>query len=769
MPDAGMTLIETQEEGAPTKVDINFPSRNKITYETMHIASEATHDETQWKFRMPEIEHRLKNRIKITSALAKEIKLTAEMENVITYQECTLGTANSTVESIDTEPAPNSLQCFSFAIRNYGPYLSYVAGNWYASISNPFKFFSSDSRRSSLTDIATKIKNIESHNMMFFVERKNVARLVAAIVPSFQKSTKIPHNYKHKDLLHWEKHHIREYAVYNLKKQYCRDLQKPKLSTETEKAIQKLDKIYYEFVSLRPVWDNRERFDALCRGAKIQNFSSQLKKFSSRPITVLSESQISGLEQESDLEHESNSYDLFDSDDEEDDEEDSEDDSADDSEDDDDKAGQEPNYNILYQDLLTKSNAKDKIQEYTNSYVETILKKLNVLDEDKKSIIRDFFKNYEFGEPENDFSINGLINAMANRANVSPNKFQFLQNMVKGITKSTINIVDEQKEKLRDLEKKIQYNEELISTAKLDLPGSKKQLSQLEKKLINLKREFAAFRNPLWIALESNLNKIGIKPTQRAFPKTNFVFSFAEFIIMLKKFSIIEVDENNKDFEFLRIFAKYVQTKVWGPLEAESEPAANEIILALNTIYSKEGCAEFKKHMQNKHDISIDFPQCMATLVSVHFITNEDTSHMLKARTTTRFNGLRLALRYDMFVHGVNIIDLNEKDFEQIPKLSEINNGFIFEAGGTKQKGFYIKAPNAIPVTPEVKNALVQRNWALRNRETAKVYQYYAREPKWNNWSRAYIRGNREETIGKLEVVKFVDSDELDTRCIKNS
>jgi hypothetical protein len=767
MTDAGMTLTETQEEGAPTKVAINFPSRKKITYETMHIASEATHDETQWKFRMPGIEHRLKNRIKITSALAKEIKLTAEMENVITYQECTLGTANSSVELTDAQPAQNSLQCFSFAIPNKGPYLSYVAGNWYASISNPFKFVSSDSRRSSLKDIATKIKNTESDTMMFFVERKNVARLVAAIVPSFQKSTPFPHNYIHKDLLHWKKHHIREYAVYNLQKQYCREFQKQKLSEETIKAIQTLDKIYYEFVSLRPVWDNRERFDALCRGARIDNFSSQLDTISLTPTNVLSASQISGLELESNLEQESDSDDLIDSDGEEDREEESEDDSEDDGEDHDDKAGQEPNYNISYQDLLTKSKAEDTIQEYTNSYVETILKKLNVLDEDKESIIKDFFKNYEFGEPENDFSINGLINAMANRANVSPNKFQFLQNMVKGITKTTINIEEEQKKKLGDLEKQIQDNAALISTAKLGLPGSEKQLSQLEKKLIDLNRQFAAFRNPLWIALESNLNKIGIKPTQRAFPKPNFVFSFAEFIIMLKKFSNIEVDENNKDFEFLRIFAKYVRSKVWGSLEAESEPAANDIILALNTIYSKEGCTEFKEHMQNEHDISIDFPQFMATLVSVHFITNEDTSQILKARTTTRFNGLRLALRYDMFVHGVNIIDLNEKDFEQIPKLCETNNGFIFEAGGTKQKGFYIKAPDATPVTPEVNNALVQRNWALRNRETAKVYQYYAREPKWNNWSRAYIRGNREETIGKLEVVKFVDSDELDTRCIK--
>lgn len=777
MTDAGMTLTETQEEGASTKtVAINFPSSTKkITYETMHIASEATHNETQWKFRMPEIERRLKNRIRITSALEKKIKRTAEMENVITYQECTLqhsrSESNSSVELIDAQTAPNSIQCFSFAIPNKGPYLSYVAGNWYASISNPFKFFSSESRQTSLIDIATIIQKIESETMMFFVERKNVGSLVATIVSSFHKSTPIPEDFIHTNLLHWEKHHIWDYAVHKLKSKYWNVSQNKKLSEETNKAREKLNKIYYEFVSLRPVWDNQKRFSALCRGASIEDFSSRLDTISSRTTFVLSASQIHEIERESDSEHESGSGGLFGSSSDEDNEDESEEDSDDEDsngEDDDNDADREPNYNISYQDLLTKSNAEGRIKKYTNSYVETILEKLNVLAEDKDRIKNDFFKNYDFDATGNDFSINGLIKAMANRANVTPNKFKLLQNMVTGITQSTINIPEVQKKKLGDLEKQIQEKEKQISSVTDD---SQKQKSLLQKKLIELKRQVAAFRNPLWIALEANLNKIGIKPKQRAFPKPNFVFSFAEFIIMLKKFSDIEVVEDmTKDFKFLKTFAEYVRSKVWGQLGKDSDPAANDIILALNTIYSKEGCTEFKRHMMKKHDIiDVDFPQFMATLVSVHFITNQDTVETLKARTTTRFNGLRLALRYDMFLEGVFITDLNESDFRKITTLSDTDNSFIFNSVGTKQKGFYIKAPDATPVTQEVNNALVQRNWVLRNRETAKVYQYYAREPKWNNWSRAYIRGNREETIGKLEVVKFVDSDALDTRCIKYS
>jgi len=769
-----MTLTETQEEGAPTKtVAINFPSSTKkITYETMHIASEATHNETQWKFRMPRIKRRLQNRIRITSALEKKIKRTAEMENVITYQECTLqhsvSESNSSVELIDAQTAPNSIQCFSFAIPNKGPYLSYVAGNWYASLSNPFKFFSSESRQSSLIDIATIIQKIESETMMFFVERKNVGSLVATIVSSFNKSTPIPEDFIHTNLLHWGKHHIWDYAVHKLKSKYRLESQKGKLAEETNKAREKLKKIYYEFVSLRPVWDNEKRFSALCLGARIDNFSSRLDTISSRTSFVLSESQIREIEQGSDSEHESGSGGLFGSSSDEDNEDESEEDSEDDEsdgEEHDDEASREPNYNISYKDLLTKSNAEGEIKKYTNSYVETILKKLNVLDEDKDRIKKDFFKNYEFDVTGNDFSINGLIKAMANRANVTPNKFELLQNMVTGITQSTINIPEVQKKKLGDLEKQIREKEK-----ETEITTSQKQKLRLRKNLIELKRQVAAFRNPLWIALEANLNKINIKPTQKAFPKPNFVFSFAEFIIMLKKFSDIAVVEDiTKDFKFLKTFAEYVRSKVWGHLDKDSDPAANDIILALNTLYSKEGCTEFKRHMMKKHDIDVDFPQFMATLVSVHFITNQDTVETLKARTTTRFNGLRLALRYDMFLERVNITDLNESDFEKITTLSNTDNSFIFNSVGTKQKGFYIKAPDATPVTQEVNNALVQRNWVLRNRETAKVYQYYAREPKWNNWSRAYIRGNREETIGKLEVVKFVDSDALDTRCIKYS
>lgn len=45
--------------------------------------------------------------------------------------------------------------------------------------------------------------------------------------------------------------------------------------------------------------------------------------------------------------------------------------------------------------------------------------------------------------------------------------------------------------------------------------------------------------------------------------------------------------------------------------------------------------------------------------------------------------------------------------------------------------------------------------WALRNRETREVYQYYTREPKDKIWSGRYIRGKKKETLGKLEIVKL--------------
>ena len=76
-----------------------------------------------------------------------------------------------------------TLDCFALELGGSSHYLIYIAGQWFISFCNFFKFFSEDYRRANIHTIMSKVKDMDKKGKKFFVKGEHVADLIVEVYP----------------------------------------------------------------------------------------------------------------------------------------------------------------------------------------------------------------------------------------------------------------------------------------------------------------------------------------------------------------------------------------------------------------------------------------------------------------------------------------------------------------------------------------------------------------------------------------------------------
>ena len=560
-------------------------------FESMSLSTVVQHKKKMYRLRMPNARNYIDKSIKVTVHDAAEQtsknSFYYENEPILNYRRLQIkrdneGTLPSRIldPSHEDEESSSSaysmvdnttqgmknitLDCFAIELGGSSDFLTYIAGEWYISFSNFFKFFSEDYRRKGIDDIAEKVKKIHNKNdIHLYVQRKDVDALIEETYPiwsgynekrlsrigkrEFFSAEQVKTIIKDHMTGASSKNEITPYPETQWERGPGKAFEK-----EKDRIMKAVDEAFWKYVSLRPAWDTKERFDTFFEKLGLnpedyyENLSFQMKR----------------LEPETD-----DLGDPFESDD-----------LADPFSD----ATPEPTYvktyvfiGVSYEDIK-RWVGSSKVDDYVKKYTRKILEELKIMDEDIPSILNKLFE-----QDTDSLTVFKLQEAMQNQARIRPGKFDLFVTLAKAVGVDTSD--DDPERVLEDLKAQLKTAEDELKSLALrkeyllrfiqeeSEPGSAEdqdaddmiqksntrtftkntaldelqeiddKLAELRKpkknKITKLKRQIHAMKDPKWVTMRHVLKRIGVDASNKAAVKTNAVFTIQEFYDMLTKMS----------------------------------------------------------------------------------------------------------------------------------------------------------------------------------------------------------------------------------------
>ena len=602
--EAVESIVEIQipDMDDPIKVPIIYKDADASDswYESLSLSTVVEHKDGIYKLRMPGAKNYVDKNIQVHvhDASAKEESFHHEIGNILDYRRVKL--EKSSEEKVqsdilypytneeDTASSSNeimrkiTLDCFALELGGSSHYLIYIAGRWFISFSNFFKFFSEDYRRKNIDSIAKAVRKLDGKgDYKYYVQRAQVDALITEAYPiwsgynenrlsligtrQFYDADQI------KDII---KKHMTGESINNIspypETQWERGKNKA-FEKEMKKIMKSVDMAFWKYVSVRPAYDTKDRFDR-----NFRNMGLNPKVYYSNLQQTIAIQRIESSDEDT-----------------------SDDDSSDDSSDE--VAGEYVFTDITHADL--KSWVGDEVDEYAQKFTSELLKEMNIIADDIDSIAQEFYN-------QDVRTLFKLQEVMQDRANIKPGKFDLFVKLAKAAGANTSSddpetVLAELQDQLREAENEIKalairkaylaefihkpdddpglaedqeraadertqsqfFNVSQVSTftksdAKREMQEIDAKFAELrkQKKVSTLEREIHAMKDPDWVSMRHVLEKIGVKASNKAAVKLNAVFSIEEFYDMLTVFSgdidrdEIEtaLSERKKELEFER-------------------------------------------------------------------------------------------------------------------------------------------------------------------------------------------------------------------------
>lgn len=579
--EAVESIVEIQipDVDEPIKVPIIYKDAEASDswYESLSLSTVVEHKDGIYKLRMPGAKNYVDKNIQvhIHDASVKEESFHHDIDKILDYRRVKLEqSSEEKVQSSILDPYTNeedtasssneiirkiTLDCFALELGGSSHYLIYIAGRWFISFSNFFKFFSEDYRRKNIDSIAKAVRKLDGKgDYKYYVQRAQVDALIAETYPIWSGYNENRLNLigtrqfydadQIKDII---KKHMSGESINNIspypETQWERGKDKA-FEKEVKKIVKSVDVTFWKYVSVRPAYDTKDRFDR------------NLKNMGLNP-----EEYYTNLQQDIAIQRIESS------------DEDTSDDSSDDDSSDD-IAGEYVFTDITHADV--KSWVGDEVDEYAKRFTNKLLKEMNIIPDDIDSIAQEF---YNQDVP----TLFKLQEVMQDRANIKPGKFDLFVKLAKAAGANTSiddpeTVLEELQEQLREAENEIKalairkaylvefinkpdddpgvaedqeraadertqsqfFNVSQVSTfTKSDAIREMQEIDtkfaemRKQNKVSTLKREIHAMKDPDWVSMRHVLAKIGVKASNKAAVKLNAVFSIEEFYDMLTVFS----------------------------------------------------------------------------------------------------------------------------------------------------------------------------------------------------------------------------------------
>ena len=489
-----------------------------------------------------------------------------------------------------------TLKCFAFDLNNSAHFFVYIAGEWFITISNPFKFFAEDMRTVDIDRIASKLKSIDTdttNKIRFYVARENVDDLLLEIYPPWKNYYESRRDYISFGTSFFDLEEIWT-IIYNhmhglsITGNYSSAYPDKKEREEAAKKIRKnLENCYYKYVSLRPVWNTKERFDNFFAGLdgytpkrnktimellspeeirnKLPTKSSEreeepkdvgvidfLGAFSAKKAEPTEDS--SPTPETTEYVYEGLSYDKI-------------------------RKMMGDQWDKAFEHLSTipleaeatfpkimdRTKTSDSIlQTFIKKHITCVLDELKILKEDYNDIYKRLYKEDILHK---NISIADLQESMINRANAMPGKFDLFKNLVLGTGIQTADNDPEKelqrvqgvlKAKREELDALFVRKARLTERADEGALDGQEQLllstieQTIEKNVLAneirlLTRELHVLKDPNWVLLKDILAKAGVKAENKKAVKTNLVYRLDEFGALLDRFTKEPYTISHKD------------------------------------------------------------------------------------------------------------------------------------------------------------------------------------------------------------------------------
>ena len=597
---------------------------SESVFETMSIASVVEHDGKLYRLRMPNAKKYINKNIRVTvnNASEKDSKFSFdhEKDHTLNYRRVALeksdtnevpekyldpryftsdqsllnaynmvdeqdvGDISSSALStgktnrLDVKQFKNiALDCFAIELGGSSHYLICIAGQWFISFSNFFKFFSEDYRRRNINEIVKKIKEMKKS---LCVKRDKVDDLLSEVYPIWSGF-----NDRRLDLIGRQRY----YTIQDIKKIITNHMEgtggtSPYPETQygrgsdsffeekQKEFLKSVDKAFWKYASIHPHWSTKDQFDSFFSALSLDpgNYYRSL----TTQVTIDKDDEIK----------EGDYSDISDSDDDK--EEEKEDASVPPRQSGPIDPSQIAFNEITYTKIKELVGDTGKVYAHMQSYALELLKKLNIIEGDRKAIVSNFFGEKKFIDGnfdtqtdidiQKDLSSEGFQKAMQTVANNEPGKFGLFAKLAElvGVEKADDkdllkNLKEQLQQARQETERLGAFKQGLIPFLNRPNPGAnpddqdkaadqqqqplhtpeeaarlmretENNLQKMPKKIDALKREIHAMENTMWVKLRHVLERIGVKAINKAAGKKNAVFTLDEFDAMLDAFSGLE-------------------------------------------------------------------------------------------------------------------------------------------------------------------------------------------------------------------------------------
>ena len=554
-------------EEQPTYNAVQLPivyKRNKdktlnthSVYESLAISSVVVHEGALYRFRMPGAKSKVGKSMKVTvnDGVSERTEQNGVFDHriphILRYKRSELEKSGvNTVPKAMLDPSlsesntrssvthvPNmdgiTLDCFAIELGGSSHYLIYIAGQWFISFSNFFKFFSEDYRRKNLDTIAKGLKKMRGKD--FCVRKEELDSLIYEVYPVWAGYNENRKKLFGKDLF-YDMQRVKNIIGKHMTNEDNNNIS-PFPETQwgrgagsrfdelKKKIMKNIDKAFWKYVSIRPVWNTKERFDALFEGMDLdptefyQHVPIKPRRTTFGPqVTTSVEDRIF-----SDV-----SY---------------------------------TKVKAMVPDIKT-------LETYMKSYAVEFLEKMHILPEDIPSIVDSFFRGTTDFD-KSPLTLKELQQSMQLQADLKPGKFDLLLTLAKaaGVTPNADSSVEYLKKELEKAKTDLRVltirrkaladfienpiEEETVSNdapyfAQLTKEAAEEEMQNIDQKIDEmtkkdkislLKREIHALSDPEWAAMNHVLEHVGVKASNRSSVKNNVVFTLEEFDHMIQKFS----------------------------------------------------------------------------------------------------------------------------------------------------------------------------------------------------------------------------------------
>ena len=143
-------------------------TNTKTRFESMSINPVVQHGDTLYRFRMPHAVSMLDKNLHIVvkSGVTKvREEINYKIDDILAYKKIMLEVGEGDVDQNILDPShllssDKTLDAFALELGMSTHYLIFIAGQWFISFSNFFKFFSEDYQGKNISDVTKAVKSI---------------------------------------------------------------------------------------------------------------------------------------------------------------------------------------------------------------------------------------------------------------------------------------------------------------------------------------------------------------------------------------------------------------------------------------------------------------------------------------------------------------------------------------------------------------------------------------------------------------------------------